>query len=166
MDAPLPPLVWDDDSQCWSGSVRLPWYATDEPPALDIHPWWESDPPAPPTPEQVAAVRQVVAASDTLRRAILSGFRLHIPQLRAADWPALERFFVPTVVRVLPHRRDGLAYVGLDFSCLQFTHGYEHGVGLTVHGDRVLRFGVAGGGGSEDDDCAAADGGRAGPPGE
>jgi len=36
-----------------------------------------------------------------------------------------------------------LSYVGLVFSCLQWDYGYEHGVGIVVHGDRVVCFGVA-----------------------
>jgi hypothetical protein len=44
----------------------------------------------------------------------------------------------------LPAERDGLAYVGLLFGCLrQWEFGYEHGAGIVLFGDRVVRFGVA-----------------------
>jgi hypothetical protein len=46
-------------------------------------------------------------------------------------------------VRIFARSRDGLAYVGLVFSCSQWDHGYEHGAGIVVHGDRLIRFGVA-----------------------
>lgn len=41
----------------------------------------------------------------------------------------------------MPVEKDGLAYVGLVFSCLQYD--YEHGAGVILHGDRVVSFGVA-----------------------
>ena len=147
MTPALPPLGWEPDSGLWTGPVVLPWYRTADPPALDLVPADDPDPAAGPPagcgPEHLEAFRRVAAASDRLRAAVLSGFRLHVRELRGADWAALEGFFALTGVRIFPVARDGVAYVGLTFSCLQFTHGYEHGVGIVVCGDRIVRFGVA-----------------------
>jgi hypothetical protein len=142
---PLPPLVREEDEIYLTGQVVVPWYRTEEPSHLTVmnEEDDEGNRPAEPTPVQVAAFERTVTNGADLRDPILQQFREYVPELEAADWAGLEAFFQLTDVRLLPIDKDGVGYAGLVFSCLQFTYGYEHGVGIILHGDRVIHFGVA-----------------------
>ena len=50
---------------------------------------------------------------------------------------------------------EDVSYVGLVFNCLKWEYGYEHGVGIVTHRDRVVHFGMAEEG--EDDQLALKD---------
>lgn len=141
----LPPLARDDDDLYPTGRVEVPWYHTAGPAGLTVMNFEDDrgERAAEPTPAQVAAFERVVAGGVDLRGPILQQFHESVPELEAADWSGLEAFFRLTHVRLLPVEKDSLGYVGLVFSCLQFTYGYEHGVGIILHSERVVHFGVA-----------------------
>lgn len=157
----LPPLTWDEDSCHWAGPVEVPWYrpmpstapagvrwhSTTEPTELVVLPAdsnTEGDAEAHLTPAQLAAYTRTVPGGADLRGAILGQFRDRVPELASATWADLEAFFRLAEVRLFPAEQDGLGYVGLVFGCLrQWEFGYEHGAGIVLHGDRVIRFGVA-----------------------
>lgn len=142
---PFPPLSADDDDQyfwCAEG-VRFP-QLWSEPARLVVH----TDPagaggPNPPTAGQEAAFTRLLGPCEPLWQAVLTQFRWLVPPLAGADWGGLEAFFALDDVRLLGAERDGLSYVGLVFSCIQYDYGYEHGAGVVVHADRVVWFGVA-----------------------
>ena len=138
---PWPRLTVEDDEFNWTGSVSVPWYRTEAPPSLTVVP--PGEPGDPPTPAQAAAYIDIAADREPRRRALPGQFRRFVPQLATAGWGELEAFFALGDVRIFPAERDGLSYVGLVFSCIQWDYGYEHGVGIVLHGDWVVRFGVA-----------------------
>ncbi|VTR95103.1 unnamed protein product [Gemmata massiliana] len=142
---PLPPLVREEDEIYLTGQVVVPWYRTEKPSRMTVmnEEDDEGKRPTAPTPVQIAAFERTVANGAGLREPILQQFHEYVPELEAADWAGLEAFFQLTDVRLLPIEKDGIGYVGLVFSCFQFTHGYEHGVGIILHGDRIVHFGMA-----------------------
>lgn len=138
---PWPRLTVEDDGYHWTAFASVPWYRTESPPQLTVVP--PGEPGDPPTLTQAAAYVGILEDRGPRRQAILGQFRRCVPQLAAAGWDELEAVFALRDVRVFPQERDGLSYVGLVFSCVQFDYGYEHGAGIVLHGDRVVRFGVA-----------------------
>jgi hypothetical protein len=136
---PFPKLTWEEVD--WQGTSKLPWYNTEEPPALIVR--TEGLKPTNPTPAQVAAYQSLLQSGVQLQPIILEQFRQYVPELAHAKWPELEAFFQLTAIFIFDLERDDVSYVGLVFSCLQWDYGYEHGVGIVLHDQRVVRFGVA-----------------------
>jgi hypothetical protein len=169
---PFPPLEWDDFF--WSATIRLPaWegfqcrlgpYASrssrkksDGTARLSIGtPFGEKQ--APPSPEQAAAYRDLIARQQANRDSILQAVFREYPDFRASylegygldesdkTMPMLGR---PEQLRdsiglssLLIHRvvRDGVAYVGYEFGCMWEE---EHGLGVMMHQDRIVRVGHA-----------------------
>jgi hypothetical protein len=142
---PFPSLSWD--GWYWRGPVTVPWYATAEVPELVIHPDPAlSAPPADaprPTDAQAAAFQYLVDLNSPLRQAVAAQMQKHVPEVAGADWPGIEAFFVLAAVIVFHPAADGVSYTGLVLNCLQWDYGYEHGVGIVTHRDRVVHFGMA-----------------------
>jgi hypothetical protein len=141
---PLPSLEKDEDDYYWTGRVEIPWYRTEEPPHFTLmHPDDEDWNEPRPREAQRAAFEQFITNGHTLRPILLERFHHYVPQLKNEDWSALEAFFQLTEVRLYPIDQEGLAYIGLGFCCLQWDYGYEHGVGIILHGQRIVHFGMA-----------------------
>jgi hypothetical protein len=142
---PFPTLDWD--GHFWRGEWAVPWFAQDGPTALLVRPAPSrsrgGDAGPPPTDAQAAAFRVLDAADAPVVGALTESFRRFVPELAGADWDGVRAFFELAEVVVLPTARDGLAYVGLIFLARHWDNAYEHGVGITLHGDRVAHFGMA-----------------------
>lgn len=146
--APFPPLAWQEFY--WGGAVTIPWYRTESPVELfvrgDMDHFEEirtsKSPPAP-TGEQTAALTFLLKEGAALQKALLPQFQKHVPELDGQNWAALESFFELARVLIFHPAHEGVAYVGLISNCLQWEFGYEHGVGIVMHKDRVVSFGMA-----------------------
>ena len=61
--------------------------------------------------------------------------------------PLLKRapvnLFAIDEVLLFPPALEGVAYIGFVFYCLRYDYGYEHGVGIVTHRERVVHFGMA-----------------------
>jgi hypothetical protein len=137
---PLQPLAWDEDSWCWSAEAASL-------PALWPTPFWlavlpaESDDDATPEPSpgRRAAVDYLAASGEAVRAAAFEAIRSRGRRFGAASDAELAGRLRLSAVHVGGEERDGLALVGLDFHCDE----YEHGVGVVLRRDRVVRLGVA-----------------------
>ena len=144
----FPPLTWD--GLYWRGPIAVPWYATAEPTELIVCPDYSRSceptdaPSAPqPTSTQLAAFQLLLDPQTPLRQSVLLLFTTHVPELAGPDWASLEAFFELADVRIFHTSYEEVSYVGLVFNCLQWDYGYEHGVGIVAHKDRIAHFGVA-----------------------
>jgi hypothetical protein len=105
--------------------------------------------------EELALVNWTIAQQTTMRDAALSGLLSRYPAMRAdylqwierpQDMPPIENVddFKQLIglhaVHVHPFCRDGVPYVGLEFGC---TWDPEHGLGVMLHGARVVDIGGA-----------------------
>jgi hypothetical protein len=169
---PFPPLEWDE--YFWSATITLPaWegfqcrlgpYASrsrrkksDGTVRLSVS-TPDGEEQTPPSPEQAAAYRDLIAHQGIVRDAILEAVFHEYPEYRESyieDYdldesdqtvPVLER---PEQLRDLiglssllihPVVREGVAYVGYEFGCMWEE---EHGLGAMVHRDRVVAVGHA-----------------------
>jgi hypothetical protein len=136
---PFPKLTWDEPY--WRGPLRLSWYTTSEPPELVLSTGEMK--PTKPTETQATAYERLLADGAAWQALLLAPFRQYVPELAHAKWAELEAFFQLNTVRLFEVDRDGLAYVGLVFHCLQWDYGYEHGVGIVLHDQRIVCFGMA-----------------------
>jgi hypothetical protein len=113
----------------------------------------------PPSPEQAAAYRDLIAHQETIRDSILQAVFDEYPEYRAAyiadyDLDEFDKTAVPVLDRpeqlkdliglssilIHPVVREGVAYVGYEFGCVWES---EHGLGAMMHRDRVVEVGHA-----------------------
>jgi hypothetical protein len=151
---PFPPLQsgrWE-----WRADFTLPWYRvapptnpTQEKPQLIVRADvsrsvpTRADVPWQPTAAQTAAFRFLLEQEARLKPVLLAEFRKSVPELDGAAWDGLEAFFELAIVLVFYPALDEVSYTGLVFHCLQWDYGYEHGVGIMLHQDRIVHFGMA-----------------------
>jgi hypothetical protein len=169
---PFPALEWDEFF--WSATVTLPAWegfqcrlgpyasrvgrkASDGTVRLSVStPFGQKQ--TPPSPEQAAAYRDLVARQRAIRGSILQAIFHEYPDYRAsyiADYdldesdetvPVLDRpeqlkdLIGLSGVLIHPVIREGVAYVGYEFGCVWEE---EHGLGAMVHQDRVVTVGHA-----------------------
>jgi hypothetical protein len=149
---PFPPLKWDD-CDWWDGGIDL---AFGESVGLTVTPY---DPSVSrlPSSAQAAALEFQIENGGRVRESVLEAIRRYYDELRPRylDFlgeeagrlmPEIQgtwqlRDLIDLVqVHVHPWGLDGLAFVGLQFGC---TWDREHGLGVQMHGDRVVEIGSA-----------------------
>jgi hypothetical protein len=166
---PFPPLRWSDC--CWQGTIVLGSWAGFTHEAWTCAAG-EYDGTArviisipgqarrlPPSPEQAAAYRYLVDQEKGVHNSVLQAIFNAYPTLTAdlgldeedseeaealasdIDRPdRLRELIGLCIVHLLPISREGLAYTGFEFGC---TWEEEHGLGVLLHRDRVVRIGQA-----------------------
>jgi hypothetical protein len=147
--SPFPPLEWDGWE--WRGAFQVPWYVSPETPELVVRRDPKkvteeiSDPAAAPRPSaaQQAAFEALLQPDPPLKQPLLAEFVRYIPELERPDWESVQAFFELAHVRIFHTSVEDVAYAGFVFNCLQWDYGYEHGVGIVTHKDRVVHFGMA-----------------------
>ena len=146
--SPFPPLTWD--GLFWRASLTVPWYPSAETAELIVRPDYSrsaepvgADEAPRPTGAQAAAFAAFTDPDPPLRPALLAQFQRFVPELAAADWDAVRAFFGLATVLVFHPATDDVSYTGLVFNCLRWDAGYEHGVGVVAHKERVVYFGMA-----------------------
>lgn len=142
----FPLLTWD--GLFWRGPITVPWYSTTEPPELIVCPDYslscestDAESAPQPTNFQLAALELLLNPQTPLRQSLLPLFYTHVPELVGPDWASLEAFFALADVRIFHPSHEDVSYVGLVFRCLQWDYGYEHGIGIVAHKDRIVHFG-------------------------
>lgn len=152
---PFPRLAWTQ-YETWEGSAELPaWRGFQSDGAVQLI----LDGEAGPTEFQSRAFRFQLEHGPQVVTAVLEALLPYYRQLRA-DWSdALDddadlarampevsdeedfRSLIGlAVIHVHPYRKDELGYVGLEFGC---TWDEEHGLGVMLHGARVVSIGAA-----------------------
>jgi hypothetical protein len=169
---PFPLLEWDDFF--WSATITLPAWegfqdrlgpyasrrgrkASDGSARLSVRPPGEEK-QSPPSLEQAAAYRYLIAHQQRIRDSILQAVFDEYPDYRASyiegygldesdgTLPLLDRpeqlkdLVGLSEVLVHPVVREGVAYVGYEFGC---AWEEEHGLGAMLHQDRVVKVGHA-----------------------
>lgn len=147
MSAALPSLAQDERE--WRGAISLPWYPTQAGTELTL-PFHlatyngDRSEAVPPSEEQLAAYHYLTDPDCEAAEALLHQFHANVPELEGSDWQHAVEFFSLDRVILFRAALHGLSYAGLALSCLQWRdYGYEHGVGIVIHGDRVVHFNVA-----------------------
>lgn len=168
---PFPPLEWID-CDWWEGTAVFPAWAgfqsrgnateslDDEAPSdgsarVTVTPWDSLESPRP-SEAQARAFRFQVERGDEVLAAVLAALRPHYDQMRPswreaydeeeldevmpADPGGFRHLIGLSQVHVHPYLRDGMAYVGLEFGC---AWDEEHGLGVMMHGARVVDIGGA-----------------------
>ena len=105
-----------------------------------------------PTTEQCRAMEFQLQHGEEVVQSVLTALLPHYRELKK-DWEADDKDMPPVAqsadfrgmiglneIHILPHVSDGLAYVGLGFGC---DWDEEHGLGMVLHGNRVLEIGQA-----------------------
>lgn len=141
---PFPALNWD--GWCWRGRCALPWVRSARGVDLLVRAACSdaaerTKPAAAPQPsaEQVAAVRLLLDPASPTAAALLSTLRANVPELPSADWDAVWGVLEIADAIVFTSATDGIAYTGFLFNGM----GYEHGIGVVAHRDRVAHIGFA-----------------------
>jgi len=161
---PFGTLKWSD-YEWWEGEIRLPAWAgfqsrggpygardsdspSDGSAAVHVNPA-----PAPallePTEAQCRALAFQIEQGEVVVEAVLSALLTYYRDLKKT-WEADDEHMPPVSsaadfrkhiglnqVHVLSDVQDGLAYIGLEFGC---TWDDEHGLGIVVHGARVVEI--------------------------
>lgn len=145
---PFPSLSWD--GLFWRTPLTIPWYPSAGRPELVVRPDYSrsceptSEETAPrPTDTQAAAFRLIVDPDSPLPRSLLPPFRRFVPELAGAEWGGVPAFFELATVLIYHASSDDVSYTGFVFNCLHRDYGYEHGIGIVAHGERVVHFGMA-----------------------
>jgi len=143
-DNPFPALKWD--GWCWRGRCVLPWIRSARGVELlvrsacsDAAERTKPTAAPPPTAEQVAAFRLLLAPASPTAAAVLSSLRANVPELPSADWDAVAGVLELADVIVFSSAGDGVAYTGFVFNGME----YEHGIGVVAHRERVAHIGFA-----------------------
>jgi hypothetical protein len=138
---PFPPLRWDaDETYFWH--ARGPLLTAFGPNDRWLMVQTEVDEragPDDPSPEQCAAFAHLMANAGAVKLAALSAIRLLARRFAPCTMEELAARVELTTVHVLWPAADGRAHVGLEFSCFE----YEHGIGVILHGARVVHVGNA-----------------------
>jgi hypothetical protein len=151
-DPPFPPLTWDGYG--WEGRIMLPsWSSFMQRPADDasdvrlsiwVH---DGDPPPPPSREQAAAFQYLLdhdkALADTIVHEVFEESPWDIVDDEEYDIEepdGLRTRIGLTDILLHTVSKDGLAYVGFQFECDWYQ---GHGLGVMMHGDRVVAIGGA-----------------------
>ena len=169
---PFPLLEWD--GFFWSGNIKLPVWegfqdrlgpyasrrarkASDGTVKLSVSPL-DEEKQSPPSPEQAAAYRYLIAYQQRIRDSMLEAIFDEYPDYRASyiagydldesdeTLPVLDRpeqlkdLIGLSSVLIHPVVREGVAYVGYEFGC---AWEEEHGLGAMMHQDRVVTVGQA-----------------------
>lgn len=144
---PFPPLSWD--GWYWRTPWQPPWYRTVETPELIVHAnaarsRKEMDVRAAPQPSaaQVAAFQFLLDPETPLRQSLLAQFHENVPEMADADWQGAQAFWELASVVIFRPAHEDVAYTGFVFDCLQWEYGYEHGLGIVAHKDRVVFIGM------------------------
>ena len=163
---PFEELEWSDD--CWEGRIRLPAWAgfqsrggaycsrdakapSDGSVAVNVKPP-EKVKELVPTSAQCRAVQFQIERGEEVVRSVLTALLPHHRELKK-DWELGDELMPPITsgeefrkhiglgqVHVLPYESEGLAYLGLEFGC---EWEPEHGLGVVVHGARVVQIDAA-----------------------
>jgi hypothetical protein len=130
--------------------MTIPWFKTESPPELVVpcddskfEEITRAKVGPPPSEAQVAAMRFLLAEGPAMQAALLPQFQKHVPELADEDWKAIEAFFGLACVLTFHPSTDGVSYTGFVWKCLQYDYGYEHGVGIVAHRNRVVHLGMA-----------------------
>ena len=117
----------------------------------------------PPTPSQLAALKDFIDNQDAMNEVICTGIKDCVRQMRESGWGETPdpktvipyEVYSPSLLHVIAVARDGRSYVGVGGHC-EFEE--EHGVGLMLHNRRVVDFGYS----EQATDCwiALEDGGK------
>jgi hypothetical protein len=169
---PFPPLAWDD--YFWSATITLPAWAgfqcrlgpyasrtrrkkSDGTVRLSVS-TPDGEEQTPPSAEQAAAYRDLIAHQGAVRDAILGAVFREYPEYRASyiegydldesdpSVPVLERpeqlkdLIGLSGILIHPVIREGVAYAGYEFGCVWEE---EHGLGAMLYRDRVVAVGHA-----------------------
>lgn len=145
--APFPPLLQLGGR--WEAPFSVPWFTPKRLTTLSVEGYLsnarriaEALPPAP-TAAQIEAFRRVAAKESTLPETLLAHFRETIPAFADQDWDDAQSAFRLEQLSILRAEQAGEAYIGIAFSCLMPEYGYEDGIGIILHKERVVHAGVA-----------------------
>jgi hypothetical protein len=145
---PFPPLMWD--GLYWRTSIAVPWYVTAETPQLIVRPDYsrsaevtEARSAPRPTSVQASGFQFVFDPETPLKQSLLMQFQTYVPELAEADRDRVQTFFALATVLIFHPFLDDISYTGFVFNCLHWEYGYEHGVGIVTHKERVVHFGMA-----------------------
>lgn len=138
---PFPVLTWDpDEEHFWHAhGPLLPEFGPNARWLMVQTEVDDEDGPDDPSPEQCAAFAHLTANAGAVKLAALSAIRLLARRFAPCTLDELAARVDLTTVHVLWPAADGLAHVGLEFSCFE----YEHGIGVILHGARVVHVGNA-----------------------
>jgi len=153
------------DAGAWEGKMVLKTWAAfgctvtgpaDKGVPLSVAPPGDGDEAVPPAAEQVAALEDLQKHEEAVTAAVLEGIFQQYPAMRDANasWSQKRGVHLPEIkkpaemkdlicllsVHVLNVAKDGVAYVGFGFSC---EWDDEHGLGVLMHGKRVIEVGIA-----------------------
>lgn len=149
---PFPPLRWDD-CDWWEGEIDLAFGLSA---GLTVTPY-DSSVSRSPSPAQAAALEFQIKNGDRVIESVLEALRGYYDELRPRylnflgdeagrlmpeiqKGQQLRELIELVQVHVHPWGLDGLAFVGLQFGC---TWDREHGLGVQMHGSRVVEIGSA-----------------------
>ncbi len=144
---PFPPLTWGGwDWRCpWSP----PWCRTEETPELIVRPvtarslkQFDARSAPQPAAEQVAAFQFLLDPETPLQHSLLLQIRENVPELADAGWPEVQSYWELATVMIFRPAHEDVAYTGFVFNCLQWDDGYEHGLGIVAHKERVVFLGM------------------------
>jgi hypothetical protein len=144
----FPPLTWD--GWCWRADFTVPWYPTEGKVDLIIRPDFsrfvesaDARSAPHPTSAQAAAFQHILDPKTPLNTSFLAAFQQYVPELASADWDDVPAFFEMATVLIFHPSLDDVSYTGFVLNCLQYEYGYEHGVGIVAHRERIVHFGMA-----------------------
>jgi hypothetical protein len=169
--APFGELTWTK-YDWWEGEVRLPAWAgfqsrrgpygsqdsespSDGTVEVNVQPG-KGDAPLEPSKEQCRAIEFQIEHGEEVVEAVLTALLPHYRQMKE-DWEAdgepddelmppvaesaeFRKMIGLNIVHVLPYASEGLGYLGFEFGC---DWEDEHGLGVVVHGKRVVDIGQA-----------------------
>jgi hypothetical protein len=145
--APFPPLLQQGGR--WEAPLSVPWFTPKRLTTLVVEGYASNNPrignalPPAPSAAQTEAFHRIVAADSTLPETLLAHFRETIPDFADQDWDDAQSVFRLEQLTVLRPEHAGEAYIGIAFSCLLPQYGYEEGIGVILHKERIVHAGFA-----------------------
>lgn len=139
--SPFPALTWDpDEAYFWHArGPLLPEFGPQERRLMVQTEVDDEHGPADPSAEQRAAFAHLTGNAGAVKLAALSAIRLLARRFAPGTLDELAARANLTTVHILWPAAEGRAHVGLEFSCFE----YEHGIGVILHGARVVHVGNA-----------------------